>query len=606
MGTTVEYNGIKLTGVITRGYDAEIQYDAGSQTDLIGEKIRFTWEGYVHVQNVTSAPVATLFGPNNNSAPSTWAPSLADHLQKMLSTPRQALRVSVTDTATGLDTVFFECNPAIGSFVGKVNTDVNNGPRPLAVNVTKIVADKLFRVSFAIEVMKSFCANGDGQAITPANIVINNRWAVSESLDMNYFTTRTIRGRIRFSNSINSPHVYKAICVPSLEPGFARISLDFDALENGLEATYTVVDRQVHTAAPWPCTKFNATHEEATEEALSFTSTMTVNCEGDPSTNKVELFMRAAQICDARLNFLTEKGDSKFFIEYAAMTDYIGERNQVAMIVRLRRYDPNVSGFIANLFSKQMGKPLELAPLANAEGNSGEYNANYSRVPDPWGYNADGERDPRAVVKFFSHCYLQSPCMGNKVVWRGDSYPPKQASKEKAPEDKTTISGATVSELPSSDGTLVNSDHTRAIYISAKMSSRYVFDGRTAFLGLAWPADPSVTAIPVQLGAGKARRIITFDAERVGDWPLVPAPLNTYADGEIAAALIDWWVEPMPTNLSPDTTKRLFRVAAHYVYGLSRIPNDNETLRTGVLPFTALTQADNKFSPNSYSTAVGP
>ncbi len=598
--TIVSYNGILLHGVFTREYDAEAVYDA-SGTDVIGTKIKFTFQGMLHDQGQGTAPTRVEFG--NGVAVPNWVPEKAVALYQRLMQARCEL--IVYKTVNNNPQRSFVCKPATLATINQLGTDVNNGPRPLAVHFSRIVGDRSFQVTFTIECMTGQCADA---YTTPkaANPVISNRWSVSEAMDEHYMITRTIRGRIRLSHALASAHAYRQMIVPALENGFHRVSLDYEALETGLEAVYSVVDRQVVDAAPYPLVSFTARHEERSDDCLSFTSSMTINAAGSIDADKPAMFMRAFQIADSRLNFINAQAGAqfKFFIQQAAMVDVISTEGppQIELSLVLRRYDENISGFLANLMTKGMGQPLKLPNAPNGDA----YDRTKTKIPATYGYNHKGKRNPLEVAKFFQYCYLQDPCQELKSVYGGEEEAKPAAKNDYVPEE-TKTTAKVVKDLPPSSGDYFDQQHKKAIYISAAATSRYVQKSYRVQLPLAWRSSAnSDTSAAVKVSDGVWQRIIKVDTERLGDWPQIPRASATYLDGDIRGRLLRHWVEALPPTLTPDAKTRIYRLRAYYVYAINRPPRANERLRVGKLPFSGFTQAENALPPAVQNTELGP
>lgn len=598
-GTTVVYNGVTLSNVITREFDSETIYDP-SGTDMIARKVRFTFAGVLHSQNVTTAPTSITFGTVGHTEA---VPKKALWLQELLSVPRQVLIVQNSNVE------FFRCTPTTTNNLKDADNDTDNGPKPTRVQVTHIAGDKVFRVTFSIECTFANCVYLSGTKLekTRSTPVINNRWSIREAMNDNYFTTRTISGHIRLSHALSSAHAYKALCVPPLEDGFKRESIEFEELPNGLEANYNVTDKQVHTSAPWPLTKFTARHEESTTEALEMNSSMAVSCWGDPSTSKADMLVRAVQIADARLQFSSSKRDN-FHYTHVGIIDEVGEENRLDLNITIRRYDAE-QRTIFDLMATSIGKTLVLPALPNAKSDEGKaaYNPQRSRRPALWGYDGTKARNPAQM--FLLHCYLQSPCSINKGMWQGAESVKEVEPQPTAPSNATSVSGSVVDSLsppPPADG--YAKEHSEAIYTMARMTSRYTNSVIRAHMPLAYSAN-SDTAAYATLSGGLCRRIIKVDCERVGKQPQIPVPIDSYDDpnGMLKGRLLEHWVEGSPPTLAPTGDKKIFRVTAYYVYGMNRPPAQDTKLAMGVLPFTSFAKVDTALNlADTYSDTVGP
>ena len=129
-----------------------------------------------------------------------------------------------------------------------------------------------------------------------------------------------------------------------------------------------------------------------------------------------------------------------------------------------------------------------------------------------------------------------------------------------------------------------------------KTESKYLLDMTRVALPIARRLYPKGldTVSVVQLGAPTARREIVVEAERLGDWPKLPQPLNQYTDvsansegsaGTLVGTLLDHVVLPLPPQPTVDGKKRLYYLRASYTYQLNRPPTFTERLAIGFLPF---------------------
>lgn len=599
MATTLTYNGIVLHNVVTREYDCEARYDS-SGTDLIGQIVKITVTGVLHSSRVASgAPSYVDFAAVGRIED---VPLKTKWLREQLSQPRKTLVLKIGNTE------IVRCEPATQANLASPTTDRDNGPKPTMVRVTHIAGDKVMRVSFSITCWFANCSYlsaSDYVDKAPA-LVVNNRWSVKESMDDNYFLSRTISGHIRLSSSLASTHAYKSLCVPPLEQGFARKHIDFEESATGLEANYSVTDKQVTIAAPFPLTKFEATHTEGTNDSLAMNSSMHVTCWGDPHTNKADMLVRAVQIANSRLNFDDPKRNNYIFSNLT-IVDHVGEENRLELHVAVRRWEKE-QRTVFDLAANQIGKEFTLPDLPNAptSDENKKYDFRQSRRPAIWGYDHGAARNP--VQSFLLHCYLQTPCSTTKGHWEGG---PNTAQPDPKKPPEPSVSGTVVEQVtpepPEDDH---SEEHEEAIYTHCRLSSRYVTTGLIAHMPLAYVGESSGSrsASTVTLGKGLCRRVIQVDAERVGKWPLIPSPEASYTEGDNGGSLIDYWVEPNAPTLAPGGGgKKVYRVTAYYLYGMDRPPTGEEAMHTGKLPFTKLTQADTEMKlSDTYSTEVGP
>ena len=238
-GTTVVYNDVRLINVATRQCEQDIILDP-SGTDVVGQRMLMTWDTTCHVQHLAEM-VHGVEGYSLGYNGSSMA-ELFTLARFKLSEPRKLLSVYVDND------LLFQVWPANPASVNTVpNFDVNNGPHPKRVIVRQIVGSEVVYLSFSLEYTTGQCSDGTGPYI-----VVSNKWSVAEERDNNFFTTRRITGQVRLAHNMYAGHAFLPWCVPGLEYGFKREVIAFDSAANGLDASYQIVDRQTHTAAPWP------------------------------------------------------------------------------------------------------------------------------------------------------------------------------------------------------------------------------------------------------------------------------------------------------------------------------------------------------------------
>jgi hypothetical protein len=632
-GTDVYYNGVVLRNVLTREWNEEHVYDP-SGTDLIGQKYTMKFEGILHVQTVADRGTTT---PNifegkveDDGQPlkAKSAPASLQDIKGLLSEPRKQLIVMMNSKRVLI------CKPTeMATDLKDLDRDTDNGPKPVSVTITRAVSDKSVRVVFAISCVK--LAN-KGQYNFPESPVINNRWSIQEVMDDNFFTTRVIKGRLRLSASLaekeggqqtNKPfayrvaHYWKFMTLPALENGFKRERIDFAVAENGLDCDYIVTDRQVHTAAPWPATKMQATHTERTANGVHFFADVNVRLEGPPHIDKRALIERAVQICDAKLGFRAMKYNQDYFLEDSSITDHIGEVNTVEMRMRIRRVPPETPGgiteLLTNIRKKYLGLPLALPPMLYQYNsvNSGAYDPRVSAAPAEYGYDPHGAvRSPAAL--FALHCYLQTP-------WSPPHAIPTSRKDVDAGYDGTrtaqyvAVQQFAYSAAVSGKGGQFSEEARKSVFSYARAESTYFHPQCRVQLPIARQTSGSAseedddTSFVTRLARPQCRREIKVEAERVGDkkdekkrWPPMPKPLDSYTDGKLKGTLLKHHVTLLPPSLSADGEQQIYRAIGYYLYAMNRPPRGDEAIQVGVLPFTSLDPKDTTFKGDAVYTVT--
>jgi hypothetical protein len=198
-------------------------------------------------------------------------------------------------------------------------------------------------------------------------------------------------------------------------------------------------------------------------------------------------------------------------------------------------------------------------------------------------------------------CYLQQPHAGDHSIYQQpQTGEPTEPTENEPPP--ATVSGGT-GTLPAPTPNYLSPETKVSMYTYAKMECRYFNLPCRAQMPLtARPNDASPTCAVAWLGLPQGRREIRVDFERVGDWPELPKPLDTYVDGGLAGVLLQYWDKILPPALAADFNQTVYRIEAYYLYALNRPVNKNDYTRTGVLPQTAFTQENNLLQRDKYYT----
>ena len=324
---------------------------------------------------------------------------------------------------------------------GTPGDDLNNGPKPKRVELTHITSDNVigptFHVTFEIECAISACP-GLSQSLQGVPPILSNRWAVSETLDDEFFTTRTVRGQIIAANAGVQLDRFRWLMVPTLEKGFRRDRLDYNISADALKVDYILVDKQIHTAAPWPAVKINVRHTEQTGDGASFESECYVTLHGHPGADKLALINLAARIIENRLGKMATLADvaNATPVSYGII-DNIGERNVIDMWLKIRHTlgytaNNNITAQASYLATPvgQIGTPLAMDDSRTSVPKCWDYTKQYdpitSPVTLPWGYNTTqtpcqiyGEKWRASfITNYLLYCFLQDPCDNSHWVFK--------------------------------------------------------------------------------------------------------------------------------------------------------------------------------------------
>lgn len=569
MATDVTYNGVTLHNVATREWVEDVVRD-DSGTDVIRHKFRMRFDGLIH--GGTGEP-SHIKGPAQANLPGTNPTANIIAIRERLKAPRQELTVTVGGQ------VLLTCKPPLPP---DIDADVNSGPKPSGVTVTQVVGSLCYRVSFTIECEKVECYGGGGTT----NFVLSNRWGVTEMTGATGYTTRHIRGNLVLS-SLDAGHAAKRLCIPFLEPGFARQSIEFGVDASGLKCSYSITDTQVHTAAPWPVRVFSAVYQA--ESTYGFTWDTSINCrvEGGPEASKTLLLVRAMEIAERRLAWEQYSASNQFIPTSIVIVEHIGAENVIELMIKGKvTWITQLQTAVMKAGLKEFGAPLEFDVLDNQP--TGQYSTAISTPFETYGTNPNGgARDPAALA--FLACYYQQPCGGphaiaNGTVTTSDAGTPSET--ESLPEPTQSA----YTELPPATESALSTQHSEAMYTYARAESTYETRYLRAQMPIAQAGSlnvPGDTCVVVTLGPAVCRRIIRVSCERTGAWPRIPEAADTYQDAELSGVLLEHTVMPMPPTVSAvaDATRLLYRLDATYVYAMNRPPGPADVVHVGQLPF---------------------
>ncbi len=599
--TDVEYNGVKILNVVTRRWDQQVEYD-DSGTDMLYHKFSLMFDGIVHSHGDKSLGVS----------PSAKGDAVGtqQRIRKRLLQPRGKLVVKM-----GNRTILVA--HAAGTKLSQRQTeDRDNGPKPKAVGITHVAGGNLFRITFEIECCITEC--GDSPS-AQGSVILNNRWGITEEMDVDFFTTRTIIGKLVIGSSNVKIQEFRNIVVPGLEDGFRRERISFSSSPDGLTAEYQITDKQVRTAAPYPATSIEGRHTESTSDGYKMYTEVSVRLSGPPDVDTRDLLSLAIRVINSRTNYLNERnnGGIPSVLVHGSITEHLGTANVVDASVKLLRNDPNAKDAqnatrmtFAKLLATQ-GTPLTLPGVINKK--TGEpYNPTKSVSPALYGYDVYGKERSAAVLNVLA-VYLQTPCKDQHVIGedtKGQTFDERLGRTRKRYD---VINEVAYGSIPLEKPVLLADDIGRtSLYTLYKASSRYDRSQQNVQLPMAGPSpsggyvsgNPDIpnppgdsTAVVYALSKPIYRRILTVEAERVGAWPEMPWPEESYTDGKMHGTLLHHRTIQAVPGVSPDASKRTFRITGEYVYAVNRPPSIGEKNRVGSIPFLRADQGDNQPNP---------
>lgn len=393
----VYYNGIAFNRVLTTSWDESVEYDS-SGMNMVANKISITFEGDVLLNAPVNQTCDTIGVDVQESDSLTFRQRLNMVLRNLSMSGGTLI---VYDDVLGQEILSaFSSQTEDLTEIQKRNIDIAGGPKPRSVRVVQIV-NNYARVALTIEISKIRCLAGETADVQELGadptkgFVVSNRCWTDESIDENFYTTRTFSGKLRISSPDVSVHYYRNLYYPPLEDGFRRASVRFSESEDGLSLSYTVTDKQVRCSAPYPATAFSGSINYGVINGADMRLTMNLTMIGRPDCPKDALTARAIQAVTKKIQDYLDNG-ADGFQEKFNVSENLGDPPSVTVDVAYRLAattsssigSPNSVEELAKLYAsniQEIGKPLEFEDFSD-----GQYVYAYIRTkspkPNPYGY----------------------------------------------------------------------------------------------------------------------------------------------------------------------------------------------------------------------------
>lgn len=641
-GTDVIYNGVHLRNVLTRTFDQSVQYD-DSGTDRMFNRFNISVESLVSDSDL-SEWVATLSDHlGADGAPLNPGGALLTSQQKLqivhalLSVPRQNFiyRQGDATVVEAVASITSQNQSSQSSFGGdrfSPATDLDNGPKPRSVQVTQVIANRVYRIAFSIEVCLLYCGDFpaevqlDNGARTPEKRsaltqrrLLSNRFSIDETRDGNFYNTRVLMGRARVAHMDLWSEAIRILVLPSLQPGYKREQVQFVVDPNGLDMSYRVVDKQRYAAPPYPATDFSGVHQETTgiDGAVS-QGAISVKVFGSPDALKKALLLVAISIIQCRIGQFGKIAelDDNVVPEQVTITDVLQE-NVVEVSVQYMRKGgtgKDKEERWLDIMTKRLGllpsvAILQLDPKLVQQGKTDIGDENYYRV-DGRAPNTDiwpvpsSPWDDGAPYGIFAQ-YLQDGCVpvhSTPDTFYTDEVNPEDS--ERPPARTATVSttpiGEDVDKYPGGDvegGVQVSQEQQSFPYTHVEIRSDYANDygyvSLPKFSDAVAPADGDV--VITKLHAGTCKKTVFFSAKRQGGQPNIPEiqPVQVDKNG-IVYVLDEMHPEYVAPRLMPDQQNFEYEINMRLNYHMSRALKTSDKLSLGSLPWDTTTREDNE------------
>lgn len=598
--TQVEYNGILLRNVLTKTFRQEAVYDE-SNTDLLYFRYTIAVRGYHSSKDTVTNSMRTGIAKSDSEYSTSVPTSSRNYLspggtagqdyatvRQRLLHPRHYFRFRTGCSANGLTgTTLLECDPIPIRSSTATGVDVQNGPKPKRAEIVQIVGDEVLAIEFEIEICMVQC-DENGEVPGNSSGILSNRWSLVDTLDKNFYTTRTVSGRMVTINGNLSPHALRKWVVPRLQPGFRRESMSFTAAKDGLTLDYTIVDKEVAFAAPDPATDWSTQYSVNSSDGMLANASLNVYLAGPSDVDKVKLTRIAIACMEAKVFSLSQRRAAKrdtgsaFIRELELVDEQNGDQNSIRLQATVQ-HNLEVDALLG-LIDQQFGVPIDPEDLRAATA-SGTYDPKLSfgaKLKDP--VHTHG---PIPVTAAW-HCYLQQPCDDIHEI------PTAEITDGEHGDDtrqEYTLTATIEDELPGWDRDHTSDAHKIGVYTHWKMQSTYHKNERRKAFGIAGRAstyapgsdEPTMSVVAVGLPTWKRR--VQIEAERLGgEEPVFPEPKRSLTFGRGTAELLDFSVRPATPRRTADGTK-VHAVVGEYEYALTVPPGKFDTLPIGINPW---------------------
>lgn len=600
--TIVQYGDVTLYRCLTRRIEQRPVLDR-SRTDLRCWRFVVQVTGYLH-----GWPTACQRqGIAGDSPTETNVPLVHQHVRWRLM-PRQRFVMALgcnSEIASGQ--TLFDVSPLIAitpddlAETGLSHVDVDDGPRCLQFDVVHVSADRIFNVEATFELHVMECDDNGGAASNTSG-VLSHRWSCGDSLDVNLRATRVYRGRLELATSEFSPHWFRSLVIPPLQPGMRREQIEFLASEDGRSLQYVIIDREVAVAAPYPARRWSVEHTEHSlnDSPLLSHSQIVVTLEADSDVDKGELVLLALYVISAKLTGVrpgeSPLADHPFVMRDLTIVDLTGDVNVIRASASCQRLGQLIRDDSAT--SSDTGlricvdgirRIVSIDDLPAWSASSDPRRSASGRIGETPVYQG-----PVSLIGIL-RCYLQSPCESDHGINQVTNAVEADLNSTPGSDPQASISAVIVPTIPTIDPPYYSESHRVAMYTTYQMESIYRTHRLRAALPIATNSESSgfaETCAVVSLGPPQTRRIVRIAAERVGAWPEFPDPetmdagLATVGDTDLGIPAIAQKL--LSAKLLGGTRTRtcngeeVYRARFEAVFALLRSPTAIEMLKFGL------------------------
>jgi len=447
-------------------------------------------------------------------------------------------------------------------------TDVNHGP-VTTVSVLDIISNRTMKLRFGITMCLPYCAS---PGKSPGGIISFRFW-IAEDIDCTDWTTeRVYHGRLRVAHMGRNVHqeVRRNFRFPILQRGFMRRKITLNQSPDGLELEFTIADKEMWAVAPSPATEWSGHHSITSPEpgGSVLHSEIYVRLKAPINVPKRRLIQLAQKIMTAKLHYEDLKNFDQNWLQFASYKESL-HTNEVEAhaVVKLVGKDADIKLWNVADLNNTFGLTLDEGSVRIA---------GYDHTKSFIGAQT-------ATIKGLFLSALNDQC---HISFFPNDNRQQSTKPHIIGNDKTEIvdQGTSLQKKK----TKYSEDHRVGAYNVYQIASDVQSDlGKIQMpVGLRKKStDP--TSVIISLHGGITTRTIRIEAERLGKWPTVPAPVDFVATAsKIQHTLLTDKIYPSAPQLSADGEKTLYHLVYELKFGLSRRPDYSKSeIPAALLPY---------------------
>lgn len=587
--TTIVYNGVTMTNVLTDSIDQTVQLDQ-TGTDPIYVLTVATFTAVLHTEPYAGGRENTIGIEgamfSSDSSNPTLQEAYTTIIPKLMQPRRQFIMTiggkTVFNIVPGTEWVV----PAnVGNQLPLERIDCNHGPIP-SVRVLSVVSARTMRIQFTIRMHVAWT---DKNATQPHGVTSFRFWMAEDINCEDWTTARVYHGRVRVKHLGYSVlmEFKRYFWCPALQLGFVRRKIAMQETPNGLELEFEIQDQEVWAVPPPPATHWMGSHTIAANVGMSMLeSNIEVQLTGPKNCGKRALMAMCWRVVCLKLHISNQYNKGQDFVTRAVWVDHLPD-NRVGASATVKHISPTY--------------PMEdfCLPLDELRYPLVAYSTARSYLPGQ-----------TATLKGIMLAWLCDP----KHVRGPIDYADMPTKTPPSPTGSAPPGGGTGPYPNNVDPSSLSNPHTTAgMFNVYRMASDVDIDRGAIVLPFAAksatgdenadeenpaPAAGQATAAIVYTHNGFATRTVLIEAERLEAWPTLPRPVDFKAKNNIQHWILSDHPHASAPQLSADFTKTLYHIDYTLRYALERVPDYSKAeYMAALLPYRTETSPQIRIIP---------